>query len=129
MDKKTILTFALIGGAVIALAIFLFFQAPGKEADLAGLENQITYYYGEDCPHCKNIFKFIEENKIGEKVTFVKKEVSFDKANSQEFLAVVKKCGIAPEEAGVPLVYADGKCFLGEPEVTDLFRKKAGISQ
>jgi len=129
MDKKTIITFSLIGGAIIALAVFLFFQSPGSGVNLAELEGKITYYYRDDCPHCQNILNFIEENKISEKVGFTKKELSTDAASSREFLAVVKKCGIAAEEAGVPLVYADGQCFLGEPKVMELFKKKAGISQ
>lgn len=129
MDKKTIITFVLIGGAVIALAVFIFFQSPVAEINFEELDQKITYYYGDNCPHCQNVLQFMEENKIEEKVDFSKKEVSQNDANSREFLKVVKKCGIDPSEAGVPLVYAEGKCFLGEPEATNFFKKKAGISQ
>ena len=129
MDKKTVITMSVAGGAVIVLALFFFFQAPAEKTVLEKLKNQITYYYGDNCPHCQNILRFMEENKIEEKVDFSKKEVSQNDANSREFLMVVKECGISPAEAGVPLVFAEGKCFLGEPEVMEFFKKKAGISQ
>jgi uncharacterized membrane protein len=129
MDKKTTSILVVVGFLVIALAVFLFFQSSDSQKKLAELENQITYYYGDNCPHCQNILKFIEENKIAEKVTFTKKEVSKNVSNGSEFLQVAKKCGIAATEAGVPLVYAEGKCSMGEVEVMDFFKKKAGISQ
>jgi len=129
MDKKTILTFVGVGLVVVALAVFLFLKQSAKETNWAELDSQITYYYGVDCPHCLRVLQFIEDNKIAEKVTFTKKEVSRDVVNGQEFLQVAKKCGIASSDAGVPLVYAEGKCFMGEPEVTGFFKEKAGISQ
>lgn len=129
MSKKTILTFVGIGVGVIILAIFLFWRQSTKQINFEELESQITYYYGSDCPHCLRVLQFIEDNKIAEKVTFTKKEVSYDISNGQEFLQVVKKCGIQPSEAGVPLVFAEGKCFMGEPEVIGFFKEKAGLEQ
>ena len=129
MDKKTILTFAGVGVAVIALAVFLFFKQPSDQINWAELDSQITYYYGVDCPHCLRVLQFIEENKIAEKVTFTKKEVSENISNGREFLQVAEKCGLAPSEAGVPLVYAQGKCLMGEPDVTGFFKEKAGITE
>jgi glutaredoxin len=128
MDKKTIWTFAGVGVAVILLAVVLFLKQSASQIDWAVLDSQITYYHGVDCPHCLKVSQFIEENKIAEKVAFTKKEVSLDFSNGQEFLQVVKKCGLQPSEAGVPLVYAEGKCFMGEPDVTNFFKEKAGIA-
>jgi glutaredoxin len=128
MNKKTTIMLILGGVLIIALAVFLYFQSATSQKNLQALENQITYYYGENCPHCLRVLQFIEENKIAGKVTFTKKEIG-SISNGTEFLQVAKKCGISASEAGVPLVYAEGKCFMGEIEVTDFFREKAGISQ
>lgn len=129
MSKKTIWTFAGVGIVVVFLAVFLFLRSSIKEVNWSELDNQITYYYGADCPHCARVLQFIEENKIAEKVAFVKKEVSYNISNGQEFSQVTKKCGISSSEAGVPLVYAEGKCLMGEPEVMGFFKEKAGIAQ
>lgn len=129
MDKKSIWAFGLIGAGVVVLAVVLFFKQAPSQSDMESLRNQITYYYGLECPHCLRVLQFIEENKIAEKVTFTKKEVSHDVANGQEFLQVAKTCGIASSDAGVPLLYAEGKCFLGETEVMGFFKEKAGMVQ
>lgn len=87
----------------------------------------IVYYYGEECSHCKDLAKFFEENKISEKVSFVKKEVWHNTKNSREMNDRAKECGLSKEEEGVPLVWSDEKCFVGGPEAEKFFKEKAGI--
>lgn len=87
----------------------------------------IVYYYGEECPHCKDVQKFLEENKIAEKVSFVKKEVWHNSKNKNEMDIRAKSCGIGQEGMGVPFLFAEGECFVGTPDVIGFFKKAAGI--
>lgn len=124
MPKKQYYLILSIAIIIIGALIFWAVSKPKKaEAPTSG----IVFYYGQDCSHCKNVEKFIEDNKIVDKVKFSQKEVQYNLNNSREFLARVKECGINQNEAGVPFVYSEGKCFVGEPEVTDFFKNKAGI--
>jgi hypothetical protein len=111
--EKNIIILAVL--AIIIIASFWFFNRP-----------KITYYYGKNCPHCQNVGKYIEENKIAEKVKFSKKEVS-NPAVSIEFLKRSKSCGIEEKDAGIPLVYSEGKCYVGDVDAIAFFKEKAGL--
>jgi glutaredoxin len=117
---------AILGGVY-------FFRVSGDEKSMSSEDSAsdtatgIVYYYGEECPHCHDVMKFLDENKIAEKVSFEKKEVWHDKANASEMDAKVKVCGLEKNKVGVPFLFADGKCFIGTPDVTGFFKKATGI--
>lgn len=90
-------------------------------------ETGMVYYWGDGCPHCKNVNEFLETNHIADKVDFVKKEVWNDRANAKEMELRAKACKIDPKGMGVPFLYSNGKCFIGEPDVEKEFASKAGI--
>jgi glutaredoxin len=87
-----------------------------------------VFYYGNTCPHCKEVEDWMEENKIEEKLKIVKKEVYDNKANASELFSVAKKCGINSSSIGVPFLYTqEGKCLIGTPDVTNYLKEKAGL--
>ena len=90
-------------------------------------DGDIIYYYGEECPHCHDVIKFLDENDIASKVDFAKKEVWHNKENQEKMLEKVAECGLDPETVGVPFLYAKGECLIGTPKVTGFFRVEAGI--
>jgi glutaredoxin len=120
-------------GIVAVVAVLLggayFFMAPQERESSAepGSATGIVYYYGEECPHCHDVMKFIEENKIAEKVAFEKKEVWHNTANARDMDAKVKICALDKKQVGVPFLFAEGKCYIGTPDVTGFFKKAAGI--
>ncbi len=87
----------------------------------------VVYYYGRECPHCEEVAEFLGDNDIYSKVDFAKKEVWHNKDNGKELMEAAQKCGIDPNDIGVPFLFADGKCFIGGPDVTNYFKEKAGI--
>jgi glutaredoxin len=105
-------------------------NAPAVTQENASQQNQsgeIIYFYGEECPHCKDVAKFLEDNKIADKVNFSKKEVWHDTANAAEMEKKAQECNIQKEGMGVPFVYAKGKCYVGTPQVEAFFSQEAGI--
>jgi glutaredoxin len=94
---------------------------------VADNKNETIYFYGQECPHCLDVLKFLDDNKVGEKVTFTKKEVWHNKANAAEMQKRAAECGISPDGMGVPFVYGKGKCFVGTPDVEAFFKQAAGI--
>ena len=127
--KKELVMFA---GVVVALIAGLVYwglkDGAGSVIEATPDDGaSIIYYYGEECPHCKDVQDFIDQNGVAEKVRFVKKEVWHNTKNAREMETRAQICGIQPEGMGVPFVFADGKCVIGTPDAIAFFKKAAGI--
>lgn len=81
-------------------------------------------YYSASCPHCKVVEEYIETNRVEEKFRFARKEISQVAANQQDFIAAASDCGVAPESLGVPMLYAEGRCYLGQEPIINFFKEK-----
>lgn len=90
----------------------------------------IILFYGEGCPHCKNVDDFISQNNIQEKVEFSNLEVWNNEGNREILRKVIQTCGIASDQVGVPLLY-DGKgtCLMGDVDAINFLKNAAGINQ
>ncbi len=87
------------------------------------------FFYGNTCPHCKDVEGWMEENKIEEKVELVKKEVYDNRANSLELSQAAQSCGLSTSSIGVPFVFTpEGECLIGTPDIVNYFSGKAGLS-
>lgn len=90
--------------------------------------SDITYYYGNTCPHCKEVDAWMKESKVDEKLKIVKKEVYDNASNAAELRLAAQKCGFDTTAIGVPFLYSpDGKCFVGTPDVIAFLKEEAGL--
>lgn len=111
-----------------SLSAFMGHSTSGsQEQNDVSNETDIIYFYGEECPHCHEVLKFLDENKITEKVNYEKKEVWHNKENSKQMMEKVEQCGLSKSQIGVPFLYAEGECFVGTPDVLGFFSEKAGL--
>lgn len=124
--KQPVIFFVLLACILAGIIYWGMSSDPGAGQD-GPLDEQMTLYWGDGCPHCKKVDEFIEANKIAEKVQFVKKETWKDRANAREIERRAKACDLDPKEIGVPFLYADGQCFIGEPGVEKVLAEKAGL--
>ena len=84
----------------------------------------IILFYGDGCPHCKNVDDFISTNKIEEKVKFIKLEVFNNKDNANILIEKAGICKMQTESVGVPFLW-DGKgCVVGDQEIVKFFQNK-----
>lgn len=127
MDKKTISILVILGAVIVGIVAWGMTsnKADAPVADLSGT----IYYYGAECPHCKKVNEFLEANNIAEKVTFTKKEVWHDSGNAKEMTQAAAQCGLNKNDIGVPFIFDNGTCLVGEPDVRKFFSEKAGITQ
>jgi hypothetical protein len=127
MSKKTILI------AIIAIVILIgitFFVLKNKTSQNANgtSGNEMIFFYGESCPHCKNVEKFLADNKsVEEKVKFDKKEVWSNKDNQNILLEKAKICGLDQNNIGVPLFWDGSKCIEGDVDIINLLKEKSNI--
>ncbi|MCX6765803.1 MAG: hypothetical protein NT136_02490 [Candidatus Moranbacteria bacterium] len=125
--KKGVLPIAGVTLLIIGGLIIWGINQPKKAEAPASPANGIVYYYGQECSHCQEVVKFLEENKIAEKVSFSKKEVWHNRENAAELEQRAEECGLDKSKVGVPFLYAQGKCLIGTPDVVDFFKKEAEI--
>lgn len=120
---------------IIAISIALFLLVSGiiwwglrEDKQKEVLDQSITtYFYGETCPHCRDVRKYLDENKIAEKYSFVMREVWSDRNNARLMQEAAKVCSLKTSEIAVPFVFSEGKCLVGTPKVIEFFKQKAGI--
>lgn len=128
MEKKNTIKIVLfIVGIAVLIAGLWYWTGPQEATEIT---SDILLFYGRECPHCKDVDKFIEENKIAEKVPFDRLEVFHNSQNQAILTAKARQCGIEDEkEIGVPFLYdaQENKCFIGTPEIEDFLAQKARI--
>lgn len=84
-------------------------------------ESQTVFFWGDGCSHCENVEKYFADNgKLDEKLGIKKMEVFKNKANQELFMKITKKCGIG---GGVPVLYRNGKCTVGDTPIIDELKK------
>jgi glutaredoxin len=123
--KKIILAAAIIIAAG-GLA-FLIFRNKNENTQPVNVDRTgIILFYGDGCPHCVNVEKFIKDNNVEEKVSFQRLEVFSNKNNAallQEFAA---GCKILAENIGVPFLWdgANSTCIGGDADIISFFNSK-----
>lgn len=116
----------------IIFSIFLFlgivvFSGCGNQPGVATDNSAIILFYGEECPHCKVVEKYIADNNVKAKVTFSEKEVNHDKANANLMVKKQQDCKLDKNSIGaVPFLFTEEKCYLGQDEIINFFKDKNG---
>ena len=135
MDKIPVIIIVV----VIVLGAGFFVWQSGvfikNSATATPLPAGIVLFYGDGCPHCKDVEDFIAQNKIDEKVKITRMEVWYNKSNQLTLAQVAQKCGITENSVGVPFLYdppsgeagGNSKCYIGEVDVPNFLKIQAGI--
>jgi len=86
--------------------------------------SNIIFFWGEGCPHCEVVKNEISKNGYDKKVTIDYKEIYSNVGNARLFDEKIKECGISPYNAGVPMVYIRGSCWMGQDEAIYAIKKE-----
>lgn len=131
MNKKIVFSTVLFSIIVLILSYIVIGSSTKKQQEknnsLLPAKNEIVFYYGNTCPHCAEVERWMRENKVEEKLKIIKKEVYQNQANAQELDYVAQNCGLNPQMIGVPFLYADGKCYIGTDQVEKVIEDKIKI--
>jgi glutaredoxin len=112
---------------VIICLIAAVFIGCGKKQTTKNVSEEPLLFVSSTCGHCANVKKFISDNEIQNKVQFKEIEAFQIQENTNLFNEKATICAIPNENRGVPLLFDSGKCYLGEVQVMDYFKTKAGI--
>jgi glutaredoxin len=126
MNKKILMVVLAI--VVLGVASFLIFKNKKEEAQKTINSSEMIFFYGQGCPHCVNVEKFLEENRsVEEKVKFEKLEVWKSKENTQLMIERARNCGLSEKNLGVPLFWDGSNCLIGDTDIIDFLKNKSGI--
>ena len=110
--------------ALIIIGVLVMYKINNKPIVEQDNGSAITLYYRTDCPHCQNVEKFLADNKVSEKISFNQKEVGSNSQNASELVAKAKICQLNTNEILVPFLWDGAKCFIGDSNIIDFFKKK-----
>lgn len=119
--KNAIRNFFIVVAIILIVLTFLYTKntpAPVQNS------TQILYFYGNTCPNCKVVEKYIEERNMLEVLGIVKKEVYNNQDNQKELISYAEKCGINLDSLGVPFIYHNGKCYMGRDEAINFLNSQ-----
>ena len=96
-----------------------------KSAEDSKKESEIILFFGDGCPHCAQVEKFVTDNNIESKISFTKKEVYYNQNNAKELESKAKACGMPTDSIGVPFLWDGSGCLVGDQDIIDFFKLKA----
>jgi len=91
-------------------------------------QDEIILFYGDGCPHCANVEKFLEDNNVKDKIEFEQKEVYHNKQNANELRQKAQACGLSTASIGVPFLWYKGECRIGDQNIIEIFKQKINES-
>lgn len=92
--------------------------------------SETTLFYGDTCPHCKDVEEFLQEKPaVEQKITIIRKEIYQNQDNARELVQTATVCGLNTSSIGVPFLVDKGQCFMGKEEVINQLKVDAGLNQ
>ena len=118
---------------IIIVAFFGLYKITSqKPASIVNInpDADLFLFYGDTCPHCKDVEEFIAKNQIDQKLKINNLEVYNNKSNSSLFSSMVNKaCPDKSSPEGIPVPFLinkkDNQCFLGTPAITEYLSEKS----
>lgn len=118
----------IIAAVIIILAVIIwgyYTNSDSVHGATVSASDPVVLFYGRECPHCQIVEDFLNKNNVAQKVSFKQAEVFHNSDNQKIFVDKNKACGITDEnQMGVPLLWADGKCYVGQDDVIKYFQDK-----
>ena len=101
---------------LLGILLVLLFPLPSLAKE------QVTLFWGVTCPYCHTVQEKIKEEEIKEKVDIEEIELQENKENLPKFQEKIKECNIDPQQAGIPMLFVDGKCYQGVDPIMEKLR-------
>ena len=135
MDKahKIITVFFVVAIIIIAVLFVAYVNVSNNRILKNETEynpgNETIFFYGATCPHCKIVEDFMNQNNVTLKINIAMKESFENETNGKELISMGNYCKLPKESIGaVPLLYIDGKCYLGDVNDINYLKNKLGIT-
>lgn len=88
---------------------------------VAEKDDSVLIFYSSSCPHCEVVEKYLASNRSTIKANVKSLKIDnpkTDKSNIELALAKIKECKLK-DNWGVPLMYHNGDCLMGDQPIID----------
>lgn len=117
--KRWLIPLVIIG---VVAVILIWGQVAAK---LDASKPKMIFFYGDTCPHCKNVEDYMAQNNIRARLSFQELEVYNNSKNAQLLAQTAQKCGLDTSQGiGVPLFYDGQTCILGDQDIINYLKTK-----
>ena len=88
-------------------------------------ESGMIFFYGNSCPHCKEVEEYIATNNIKAKLNFKELETWENQSNAALLASKAKQCGVdISQGVPVPLFFDGQNCYVGSDKIKEFFASK-----
>jgi len=101
---------------LLGILLVLLFPLPSLAKE------QVTLFWGVNCPYCHTVKEKINEERIAQEIDIEEIELQENKENLSKFEEKIKECNINPQQAGIPMLFTDGKCYQGVDPIMEKLR-------
>jgi glutaredoxin len=119
------IVFLLVAIIIIGGIIKIFYKNNSVKTGVPDSQADLILFWGQGCPHCERVMKYIIDNKLESKVKIAYKEVYNDSSNQQLLASTVKNCPEidTSQGIGVPLAFVKktNQCLYGDQPIIDWF--------
>ena len=85
----------------------------------------MIFFYGSDCPHCKNVEEYLDGSDVRTKLSFQELEVYNNQKNAQLLAKKAQKCRLDVSQGiGVPFFFDGQNCIVGDENIINFFKTK-----
>ncbi|MBN1778744.1 MAG: cytochrome c biogenesis protein [Candidatus Buchananbacteria bacterium] len=84
---------------------------------------QVTIYYGQGCPHCAAVEKYINDNQLDQTFSITYKEVYYNRDNAKELANLFTTANIPVSQQGVPLAIINNQYYTGDAPIISALKK------
>ena len=111
-----------------ALAAFLVTGVGQTDGMALAAPSQNCLFFSTGCAHCGKVDEYFQKNNILEKYNIEKKNINGDAECAQEFNKICQNEGIPLNKRGVPMLYFEGQCLMGDKPIINFFEGYTGNS-
>jgi len=112
---------------IVKLILLILFPLILTACGNSDLDGRTILFFGNTCPHCQELDKTFEQFGVGENFLFEHLEVYENKENANLLGTAALNCGLNTKNIGVPFLYAENECYVGNPEILKYVSEKTGI--
>ncbi len=112
---------------ILLISFFILAScAKATTSDIINPNAEYLYFFWSTCPHCQKLNAEVKKEDLFSKIAVEKREVYFNNANREKFLAITKKLWLKESEVGVPFVYdkISGEHAIGVEPALKLFKNR-----
>jgi len=88
-------------------------------------KSKMILFFGDTCPHCKNVENYIAANNVKDRLSFQELEVYNNASNASLLGEKAKQCGFDTSNGvGVPFFFDGKNCLQGDEPIIEFFKTK-----